>query len=121
MPLAQSVNAFACDLHRRLRATPGNLIHSPMSISAAMGLAYAGARGTTRSEMREVLHLPAEDAAAYAGYRSLFADLEAGARSGGTRWTLANRMWAQQGAALEPAFVRTTQEDFGSEIGALDF
>jgi serpin B len=119
--LARSVNAFTCDLYGALRKAPGNLISSPLSVSAATGLAYVGAGGTTRSEMRSVLHLPPDDAQTYEGYRSLFAHLDEQARAGGLRWSLANRMWVEDGTPLLPAFVRTTRESFASEMGKADF
>jgi serpin B len=118
---ALPVNALACDLYGRLRSTPGNLICSPLSVSAAMGLTYAGAAGTTRDEMRGALHLPADDARAYEGYRTLFADLDRSAAAGGAHWTLANRLWVQKDFALLPGYLRTTRESFDSEAGELDF
>ena len=118
---ARPINALACDLYGRLRATPGNLVFSPLSVSAAMGLAYAGAGGTTRTEMQSALHLPADDRSAYGGYRALFADLDRRAAAGGARWTLANRLWVQQDFALLPAYLQVTRESFGSEAGTLDF
>jgi len=119
--MAHSINSFACDLYRELRSTDGNLTFSPLSVSAAMGLTYAGASAKTRSEIQRVLHLPPEDKQAYEGYRSLFARLDEEARAGGARWTLANRMWVEAGAPLAPAFVRTTRQSFRSEVGELDF
>jgi serpin B len=119
--LAHPVNAFACDLYRELKREAGNLTFSPLSISAAMGMAYAGAAESTKAEMRQVLHLPAEDAAAFKGYRSLFAGLDASAKSGGSRWVVANALWAQKGMALRPEFARTARESFGAEAGELDF
>lgn len=118
---AHPVNALACDLYGELRADPGNLIFSPLSISAALGLTYAGAAGQTREEMQRVLHLPADDAKAYADYRSLFADLDRRAGAEGARWTLANRVWVQSGMGLLPAYLRTVRETFGAEVGEQDF
>jgi serpin B len=118
---ARPINALACDLYGRLRATPGNLVFSPLSVSAAMGLTYTGAGGTTRTEMQSALHLPADDASAYGGYRALFADLDRRAAAGGARWTLANRLWVQKDFALLPAYLEVTRESFGSEAGTLDF
>jgi serpin B len=121
LSLARSANLLAGDLYGRLRREPGNLIFSPFSISAAVGLAYAGSAGQTREEMHSVLQLSADDAQAYAGYRSLFDELDRRARAGGARWTLANRMWVQKGLRLEPAYLKTTRESFRSELGELDF
>ena len=119
--LAESINAFAVDLHGALRSTPGNIVDSPLSISAALGMLFAGSAGETREEMRRVLHLPADDARASAAYGALFAHLDRRAAYGGSSWTLANRVWVQEGTTLLPPFVATTRNDFRSEAGSLDF
>jgi hypothetical protein len=42
---------FACDLYERLRVRDGNLFFSPFSISTALAMTSAGARGETLAEM----------------------------------------------------------------------
>ena len=54
--LSASNNAFAIDLYGQLRKQDGNLFFSPESISTALAMAYAGARGSTASEMAAALH-----------------------------------------------------------------
>src|SRR5215475_14403942 len=55
--VAQDVNLFAADLYARLRSTEkGNLFFSPQSISTALAMTYAGARGQTAEEMAHTLH-----------------------------------------------------------------
>ena len=49
-------NIFAVALYGRLRNQRGNLFFSPESISTALAMAYAGARGGTASEMAKTLH-----------------------------------------------------------------
>ena len=50
---------FAVDLYGKLRNQPGNLFFSPSSISTALAMTYAGARGETAEQMARVLHFPA--------------------------------------------------------------
>src|SRR5437773_9258653 len=45
--LATGNNAFAFDLYRAIRAGQGNLFYSPYSLSLALAMTYAGARGNT--------------------------------------------------------------------------
>ncbi len=54
---SKSVNAFAMDLYAQLRRSEGNLIFSPYSVSMALAMTYAGARGNTESQMAKALHL----------------------------------------------------------------
>jgi len=49
-------NAFAVALYGQLRNQTGNLFFSPESISTALAMAYAGARGDTASQMATTLH-----------------------------------------------------------------
>ena len=59
----ESNTAFAVDLYQRLKDQPGNLFFSPYSLSTALAMASAGARGQTETEMARTLRfsLPSED------------------------------------------------------------
>ena len=57
--LVEGNSQFAVDLYGKLRNQPGNLFFSPSSISTALAMTYAGARGETAEQMARVLHLPA--------------------------------------------------------------
>ena len=46
----------AIDLYHQLAATPGNVFFSPYTITTALSMAAAGARGRTLSQMLAVLH-----------------------------------------------------------------
>ncbi len=119
--MARSVDDFAFDLAHKLGSDHDNLVFSPLGVSAALGLTYAGASGATRSEMQRVLHLAPEDARVYEGYRSLMSELDGRAPAGGAHWTLVNSLWAQEGMPLQPAFLQAARNSFGSEVSALDF
>ena len=43
--------AFALALYQHLKASEGNLFFSPYSISTALAMTYAGARGETEKQM----------------------------------------------------------------------
>ena len=47
--------AFAFDLYQALKEKDGNLFYSPHSISVALAMTYAGARGDTAEEMAATL------------------------------------------------------------------
>src|SRR3954447_7374158 len=51
-------NRFAVELYARLRQGEGNLFLSPYSISTALAMTSAGARGPTLEQMTSTLHLP---------------------------------------------------------------
>ena len=53
--LVRGNNEFAFDLYAQLSKKPGNVFFSPYSISTALGMTYAGARGNTAKEMANSL------------------------------------------------------------------
>jgi serpin B len=134
---ARSLNAFGLDLHRRLAAeADGNQVTSPWSIETALAMTYGGAAGRTKTEMAEVLHFAADDAAVHTGFAALTADLralaeqsrarveDAGPRGGpNTPLTLtaANRLFGQQGYPFEKPFLALTGETYGAPLELMDF
>src|SRR5512135_2248728 len=61
---AGGINAFAFDLYARLAEEKkgANLFFSPYSISTALSMTCAGARGNTAAEMKKTLHFALNDA-----------------------------------------------------------
>jgi len=117
---AASGNAFACDLYAMLRGGDGNLFFSPSSISVALAMTYAGARGETAREMAETLRLPDRRDDVHRALAGLQADLEP---AGDATHTLrvANRLWGQDGYALLPDFLATVKAHYDGGYTPLDF
>jgi serpin B len=57
---AECINALGIDLLLQFIKPGSNTLLSPYSIQCSLLLAYAGAEGTTRSEMAKILHYPCE-------------------------------------------------------------
>jgi serpin B len=119
--LADTRNAFAWDLYHQFRQEPGNLFFSPSSIAEALSMVLAGARGTTAAEIGRALKLdkgPADVPAAAAELRKLLVQPDP---HRGFELLIANRVWAQQGFAIEQPFSATLRQDYGAEMGLVDF
>lgn len=113
-----SNNSFAQRLYGQLAAAPGNLFFSPTSISTALGLAYAGARGQTASEMSNALELTLPPAELHAAFAAQAARLTA---PGGPEIRIANRLWTQSGLPIEPDFQAVAQGPYGAGLELVDF
>jgi serpin B len=117
--------SFALSLYRELADEDGNLFMSPYSISLALTMAFAGARGETRAEMAEALGFTLAEEELHAAFNALDQMLATrGAdQPEDQKFTLeiANSMWAQQGFDLEEAFLDTLAENYGAGLRLVDY
>jgi serpin B len=121
-PVAAGVNRFSLDLYRQLQADRGNVFASPFSVSTALAMTAAGARGATLDEMVKVLHLPTDPAATDAGFRALLGRMN-GDRSAKRPYQLstANAIWAQKGYPWRPEFKDRVAGNYGAGLFDADF
>lgn len=114
----EATNALAIDLYRRLAAAEeGNIFFSPSSISTALAMTYAGARGKTESEMARVLHFLVPQDRLHHGFKHLIR------RIGDTdcEVRVANRLWGQSGYPFLSEFLSLTRDCYGAEMATADF
>ena len=115
-------NRFALDLYQQLaKSADKPLFFSPYSISTALAMTYAGARGETATEMAKTLHftLPADQL--HADYGTAMKQLTAAAPDHGYQFRIANRLWGQDGYKFLDAFLKITRDDYGAELAQLNF
>jgi serpin B len=117
--IVEGNNAFGYDLYRQLHTQKGNLFFSPYSISTALSMTYAGARGQTAQEMAHVLHLLAEQEKQHPGMAAVVAGL-AGQKDG-VRLDVANALWGQKGQPFLPEFLQLTKRYYGAGFHPIDF
>jgi serine protease inhibitor len=117
-----SSNDFAYRAFRSLRqAEPDhNIFFSPLSISAALTMAYNGADGSTRDAMKQTLGFqPMTDLEINQSYQSLLALL--GGIDNRVTFTAANSIWHSPQVQPAPAFVQTNQTYFGATVQSVPF
>lgn len=115
-------NRFALDLYGRLRSgRPGNLFFSPGSLSTALAMTYAGARGQTAEQMAEVLHFRLPQEKLHPAFTALQETWDAQGEKAGYKLSVANRLWGQEGFDFRPAFLVTSREHYGAELAQVDF
>jgi serpin B len=115
-------NQFAIDLYARLRAGQSdNLFLSPGSLSTALAMTYAGAKGETAQQMAQVLHLRLPQEKLHPAFRDLHRTWDVKGKESGFRLSVANRLWGQKGFHFLPGFLTITHEDYGAELAQVDF
>jgi serpin B len=121
--IAEAVNAFAFDLYAQVRGGKGNLFLSPYSISSALAMTYAGARGQTADEMAATLKFPADWLAQADRIHAAFARLNADLNAEGKPYelTVANRLWGQTGYGFLPTFLGLLGKHYGAGLEEVDF
>lgn len=120
--LVRGNSAFALALFGTLRGQDGNLFYSPHSISVALAMMYAGARGETARQMEEVLRfqLPADQL--HPAFNVLDLELSTRGQEGGKfRLNIANAIWGQKGYGFLSNFLDTLAENYGAGMRAVDF
>jgi serpin B len=81
--LVKGNSAFAFDLYARLRGRDGNVFFSAYSISNALAMTYAGARGRTATEMAAGLRFPMEGDRLHRSFAAVNRDVNGAGAKGG--------------------------------------
>ncbi len=98
-----------------------NLFFSPTSISLALAMTAAGAKGQTEAEMAQTLHLTGILPQANAVYHALLERWNADGKDRGYQLRVANRLWGQKGYPFLEKYLALTRQEFGAEMGIVDF
>jgi serpin B len=126
MQAAQAVSTgtsqFAFDLFKEIgsSAPNTNIFFSPVSISLALGMAYAGSEGQTRAQMAKVLHFAGSQQAVAAGFHATMAVMGQ-PTSDAYQLRVANALWAQQDVQLQLQFASLMRTYCAGELRRLDF
>ncbi|WP_267641914.1 serpin family protein [Haloarchaeobius amylolyticus] len=117
--------AFALDLHHnRVAAKPGeNLFVSPLSISLAMAMVWAGARGDTEAQIAETLHYVEDQADLHPTFNrlDLAIDTPADAEDESFRLDLVNALWGQSDYPFSEEYLDVIARNYGAGLRTLDF
>jgi len=123
--LVDGNNTFALDIYNSLRTENGNLILSPYSISIALAMTYAGARGETESQMAQALHSLPQDQL-HSSFNAL--DLALGKEpinlnkdQQPMKLNIANAVWSEKTFPFQAKFLDTIAINYGAGIHLADF
>jgi serpin B len=119
LSLAKSYNEVALSLYQKIGAD-GNIFISPLSISSALSMAYAGAKGGTQSEFERALKYPLKGEDFFKAAKSL-SDTLLNVSEGGPQFTLANSLWPDLDIKILGSFLATMNEYFGPLMFPVDY
>jgi serpin B len=127
--LADGNAAFALDFYGQLKKKNAgqNVVFSPVSISTALSMTYAGAKGQTESETASALRWDLPQPRHHAAMNELDAALAArGEGKLGTdgkpfRLNVVNTTWMQKDETFLPAYLDVLAEHYGAGVNLLDF
>ena len=115
---AHAVNCLASDLYSQYQRQAGNLAFSPLSISTALAMAYAGAANETSAEMARTLHF-GNDPGIHESFHALLRELEQ--PESYFQPELVNALWTQQGYKLESEFLENMSEFYSGQSFDIDY
>jgi serpin B len=118
---------FAFDLYQALNKEDDNIFYSPYSMSLALAMTYAGARGETEQQMANALHFILPQDRLHPVFNSL--DIELSQRGEGAqgkdgegfRLNIVNAIWGQKDYEFLTTFLDTLAENYGTGLRLLDF
>ena len=125
--LVEGNSAFAFELYRALKGEEGNLFYSPYSISLALAMTYAGARGETAEQMAATLQFILDQDRLHPAFNWLDAELASrgegaqGKDGEGFRLNIANAIWGQEDYTFLPDFLDVLAENYGAGLRVMDF
>jgi len=118
--VADCINEFGVALYKTLIAGEnGNILFSPLSIEYALGMVYAGARGSTKEQMRKALCFTLADEKLHQG----FAELKKGVvtQKEGLSFFMANALWGQKDYPFKKGFISLMQKHYDAGLRFADF
>ncbi len=125
--LVDGNSEFAFDLYQTLKDTGGNLFYSPYSISQALAMTFAGARGETERQMADAMHFLLLQDSLHPALNGL--DIELASRGEGAkgkdeegfRLNIVNAIWGQKDYEFLSEYLDILAENYGAGLRILDF
>jgi serpin B len=125
--LVEGNSAFAFDLYQELKDAEGNLFYSPYSISLALAMTYAGARGETEAQMANALDFFLAQDRLHPAFNALSLELDSrgqgaeGKDDEGFRLNIVNAIWGQKDYEFLSDFLDVLAVNYGAGLRILDF
>lgn len=114
-------NYFAFDFYQEIaKADRENIICSPFSISNAVAIAYAGAKGNTAAEIASVFYFAQSGEALHANFQQINEKIEK-SQSEYTSLKMVNRLWFTEKFTPKEDFLTLCQKYYKGGTQSIDF
>jgi hypothetical protein len=120
-------NLFAFDCYGKIKDTSDNVFFSPVSISFAFGMCYAGANGNTETQIASTLHFSLPEERLHNAFNSLEITLTAENpdppeyAGEDLKLRIANSTWGQKDYYFVPEFLDILALHYGASMNTVDF
>jgi serpin B len=125
--LVDGNSEFAWDQYQVLKQEDGNLFYSPYSISIALAMTYAGAKGETANQMADTLRYNLSQTLLHPAFNNLALELAKrgegaqGKDGEGFRLNVVNAIWGQKDYKFVSSFLDLLAENYGAGLRVLDY
>lgn len=113
-------NQFAFDLIRQVPADDNNFVISPFSISTALAMTYAGARGETMEQMAKIMHFDPDQKHFHQAFGEYLTTLNQLAE-GNIDLNIANSLWAQKDYHFLSSFFEIVEANYDSQTFQVNY
>ncbi len=120
-PVVEGNTRFAVDLYQQVSKDEGNLFFSPYSISTALAMTYAGARGETEREMADVLHFSTDQNALHSSLSMIQNELNEIEQQGQVKLSIANLLWCAREYPFLDSFLESNRKFYDADFRVVDF
>ncbi len=119
--LVEGITAFALDLHSKAPIPGANAVFSPFSISAALAMTAAGARGETARQLQTVLHVDRLKSNIHGAFAELDAALKAAQGQDAAELIIANSLWPQIKYPFREEFLDLVTTHYRASVTPVDY
>ncbi len=122
--VVKSSNAFATSFMAELLKThpKNNIFFSPISLFTALSMTYAGAKGKTKEEMENVLHISSLREKVHPAISRILSLLESESeKKEGCKLHIANALWGEREFRFLKDFIDTIKKFYGGRFFIVDF
>ena len=119
--IVEGNTSFALDLFEQIRSDGENLFFSPYSVSTALVMTYAGARGETEKQMMKAMHISLSQKIIHTGFSQLQQGLNKVQEKGKVEILIANSLWPHVDYPFRKEYLSLLEKNYKASITALDY